>query len=189
MHRGQRPCAGPIRSAVSEAAIVPIVEPEVLMDGAHGIDTCYEVTARTLAAVFEQLDTQGVSLEGMILKPNTVISGLHNSARAGTEQVAELTLQCLRANVPEAVPGIAFLSGGQDDVEATEHLNRMNQLDANLPWRLTFSYGRALQRAALETWNGRPENVTHAQAALLWRAKLNSLAARGQYTADLEQAA
>ena len=172
-----------------EAAIVPIVEPEVLMDGAHGIGTCYDVTAKTLALVFEELDSQAVALEGMVLKPNMVISGLANSDRAGAEEVAGQTLRCVGDNVPAAVPGIAFLSGGQGDVEATEHLNLMNQLDTNLPWRLTFSYGRALQRAALETWSGRPENVSAAQAELLQRARLNSLAAGGQYLPDLEKAA
>lgn len=172
-----------------EAAIVPIVEPEVLMDGAHDIDTCYSVTARTLTAVFEQLEAQGIAFEGMILKPNMVISGLEGANRAGTAAVAEQTLRCLSENVPTAVAGIAFLSGGQGDVEATEHLNLMHQLDAEMTWPLTFSYGRALQRAALQIWNGRPENVTEAKAALMNRAKLNSLAATGRYTADSEEAA
>lgn len=176
-------------SLSQEAAIVPIVEPEVIMDGAHGIDMCYDATAETLASMFEQLDTQGVAFEGVILKPSMVISGLSNSSRAGTEQVAERTLRCLHDIVPTAVPGMAFLSGGQEDVEATEHLNMMNRLDTNLPRQLTFSYGRALRRAALATWNGRPENVDDAKAPLFRRARLNSLTARGQYTPDLEQAA
>jgi len=172
-----------------EAGLVPIVEPEVLMEGTHGIDTCYEVTASTLSVVFDQLKTQGVALEGMILKPNMVISGLANSDRAGVEQVAAQTLRCLNENVPAAVPGVAFLSGGQEDVEATEHLNLMKQLDTNPKWHLTFSYGRALQRSALETWSGRPENEADARSALLRRARLNSLAAKGKYSSDLEQPA
>ena len=165
-----------------EAAIVPIVEPEVLMDGAHSIDVCAEVTARTLATVFEQLDEQGVALEGIILKPSMVISGADNSDRAGRAEVAERTLECLRHNVPAAVPAVAFLSGGQGDTEATEHLDLMNRLDTELPWELTFSYGRALQRAAIEIWRGDTDKVPEAKAALLERARLSSLAARGQYS-------
>ena len=159
------------------------------MDGDHSIEACYDVTARTLTAVFEQLDSQAVALEGIVLKPNMVISGLGNADRAGVEQVAKLTLRCLGENVPAAVPGIAFLSGGQGDVEATEHLNLMNQLDTGLPWELTFSYGRALQRKALETWSGQSNNVSDAQAELMLRARLNSLAAGGAYTPELEMAA
>ncbi len=170
-----------------EAGIVPIVEPEVLMDGAHGIDRCHEVTATTLATVFEQLHTQDVRLEGIVLKPNMVISGLLHEDRAGPDEVAERTLACLRDCVPAAVGGIAFLSGGQDDVEATEHLDLMHRLDGDLPWPLTFSYGRALQRSALRIWQGRPDNVDDARNALLERARLNSLAARGRYHADAEQ--
>ncbi len=172
-----------------EAQIVPIVEPEVLMDGTHSIDSCYEITAKTLTSVFAQLENQGVALEGTILKPSMVISGAGDTDRAGVEQVAAQTLRCLRDNVPAGVSGVAFLSGGQSDSEATQHLNLMNQFDRNAPWPLTFSFGRALQREALETWRGNPEKVTEATAALLERARLNSLAARGQYRPESAQTA
>ena len=161
-----------------EAGLVPIVEPEVLMDGSHSIDKCYEVTDTSLKTTFDQLEKQDVSLEGIILKPNMVISGLDCPQQASVEQVAEMTLKCLRANVPSEVTGIAFLSGGQSSDFATAHLNTMNAMDSNLPWNLTFSYGRALQQDALNKWKGK--NREEAQSAFLKRAKDNSLASMGK---------
>lgn len=174
-----------------EAGIVPIVEPEVLMDGPaakHDIDRCQEVTEWILRTVFRELADAGVELEGIILKPNMVIAGQHCPHQASSEEVAERTLKCLRATVPSAVPGIAFLSGGQSDAAATEHLSLMNQMPGR-PWVLTFSYGRALQAAALKAWGGREENVAAGQRAFAHRAKMNGLAARGEWKADLEKAA
>ena len=171
-----------------EANIVPIVEPEVLMDGAHSIERCEEVTSATLAATFAQLHSHRIHLEGMILKPNMVISGKKAATRAGRQQVAEATLRVLKRYVPSAVPGIAFLSGGQSSAEATEHLSLMNQLGP-LPWQLTFSYGRALQEDALKAWGGKPENFAAGQKAFFRRAKFNGLAQTGSYTAKLEQEA
>lgn len=171
-----------------EANIVPIVEPEVLMDGAHSIERCEEVTGATLAAVFQQLHSHRIHLEGMILKPNMVISGKKNTSRAGRQQVAEATVRTLKRHVPSAVPGIAFLSGGQSAAEATEHLSLMNKLGP-LPWELTFSYGRALQDEALKAWGGKPETFTAGQKAFARRAKLNGLARNGSYTAESEQGA
>jgi len=174
-----------------EAKIVPIVEPEVLMDGehaSHDIDTCYEVTVRTLRATFEQLADAGVMLEGMVLKPNMVIAGHKCPKQASAAEVAEKTVHCLKTTVPSTVPGIAFLSGGQSDEQATEHLSLMNEM-GGLPWNLTFSYGRALQAAALKAWSGKAENVTAAQAAFSHRAKMNSLAALGEWKTNLEEAA
>ena len=157
-----------------ESGLVPIVEPEVLMDGTHSIDECYDVTSRTLKAVFEQLKMLNVNLKGMVLKPNMVISALDCNQQASTSEVAELTVKCLKENVPSDVPGIAFLSGGQNSDVATEHLSKMNQLTTDLPWNLTFSYGRALQQDALNTWKGK--NRKEAQEAFLNRARNNSLA-------------
>jgi fructose-bisphosphate aldolase, class I len=171
-----------------EANIVPIVEPEVLMDGAHSLERCEEVTSATLAAVFAQLHSHRIHLEGMILKPNMVISGKKNTARATPQQVAEATVRCLRRCVPSAVPGIAFLSGGQSSAEATEHLSLMNRLGP-LPWELSFSYGRALQDEALKAWGGKPENFAAGQKAFARRAKFNGLARTGTYNARLEQEA
>lgn len=171
-----------------EAGVVPIVEPEVLMDGDHDIDRCYDVTKFSLNSLFEALNEAGVMLEGVVLKPNMVISGMKNNKRAGREEVAEKTVKCLKACVPAAVPSVAFLSGGQSDVEATEHLHLMNA-GYNLPWNLTFSYGRALQAACLKTWGGKDENVKNAQAVLLHRCRMNYLAARGKWDASLEEAA
>lgn len=171
-----------------EANIVPIVEPEVLMDGAHSIERCEEVTCATLAATFAQLHSHRIHLEGMILKPNMVISGKKAATRAGRQQVAEATVRVLKRHVPSAVPGIAFLSGGQSSAEATEHLSLMNQLGP-LPWQLTFSYGRALQEDALKAWGGKPENFAAGQKAFFRRAKFNGLAQTGSYTAKLEQEA
>ena len=172
-----------------EAALVPIVEPEVLIDGDHTIERCFEVTIETQRTVFEQLYRQGVVFEGMILKPSMVISGMDCKRQAGVEEVAERTLQCLRATVPAAVPGVAFLSGGQSDEAATMHLNRMNIMakDLNLPWRLSFSYARAIQQAALEAWQGKPANIAMAQAVLLHRARCNSAATLGRYNKSIEQ--
>lgn len=173
-----------------EAGIVPIVEPEVLMDGpsaAHDIETCYEVTEWTLNTVFAELFQMDILLEGIILKPNMIVPGKNAPIQATAEEVAELTLRCLKATVPAAVPGIAFLSGGQSDIEATEHLHLMNAAGP-LPWKLTFSYGRALQQAALKAWGGKPENVPAGQAAFLHRARMNGLAAKGEWAKALETA-
>lgn len=171
-----------------EQGIVPIVEPEVLMDGDHSIDRCYEVTDEVLRIVFAELYDARVKLEGIVLKPNMVISGKKNANRAGVEEVAEKTLKILRRHVPSAVPGIAFLSGGQSDEEATAHLNAMNVIGGN-PWALTYSYGRALQAAPQKAWGGKAENVAAAQAAFLHRARMNSLAALGQWQNTLEKKA
>jgi fructose-bisphosphate aldolase, class I len=172
-----------------EAGIVPIVEPEVLMDGApatHSVDRCYEVTEWVLKTVFQELYDARVSLEGMVLKPNMVIDG-KNARKASREEVAEKTVRCLKATVPAAVPGIAFLSGGQSDEEATAHLSIMNA-SYSVPWKLTFSYGRALQAAALKAWGGREENVAAGQRAFAHRARMNALAARGDWNKELEAA-
>jgi fructose-bisphosphate aldolase class I len=174
-----------------EAGIVPIVEPEVLMDGPdakHDIDRCYDVTVWTLGTVFEELRAADVALEGIVLKPNMVVPGQHSGKKASVEAVAEKTIKALKATVPPAVPGIAFLSGGQSDEQATAHLSAMNAM-YDLPWKLTFSYGRALQAAALKAWRGKPENVKAARAAFTHRARMNSLAATGGWRADLEKEA
>jgi fructose-bisphosphate aldolase class I len=174
-----------------EANIVPIVEPEVLMDGehcGHDIDTCYRVTEWTLKEVFQQLYYANVKLEGIVLKPNMIVPGQKSPKQASVEEVAERTLACLKACVPPAVPGIAFLSGGQSDELATEHLSLMNAA-GNLPWKLTFSYGRALQAAALKAWGGKAENVAAAQRAFAHRAKMNGLASLGTWKKALEKAA
>jgi len=170
-----------------EAGIVPIVEPEVLMDGEHTLERCEEVTDAVLNTVFDQLFAHRIHLEGMVLKPNMVISGKKCAKRASAEEVAEATLRCLKRHVPSAVPGIAFLSGGQSEKEATEHLSLMNQ-KAGVPWSLTFSYGRALQDSALKTWAGKPESTAAGQTAFIKRARLNGLAQLGKYTASLEAA-
>lgn len=171
-----------------EQDIVPIVEPEVLMDGAHSIERCEEVTDAVLSEVFYQLELHRIYLEGMVLKPNMVISGKKAANRAGPEQVAEATVRCLKRHVPAAVPGIAFLSGGQSPAEATLHLSLMNQMGP-LPWNLTFSYGRALQDTALKTWGGSAANFAAGQKEFAKRAKLNGLATTGRYTADMESQA
>ena len=176
-------------AALCQAAqIVPIVEPEVLMDGDHDIDRCYEVTQRVLNKTFQELRIQRVELEGMILKPNMAIPGKKSAKQASVEEVAEKTVRLLKACVPAAVPGIAFLSGGQSDADATAHLDAMNRI-GGLPWALTFSYGRALQAAPQKAWSGKPENVAAGQRAFIHRARMNSLAARGEWKADLEQKA
>jgi fructose-bisphosphate aldolase class I len=165
--------------------IVPIVEPEVLMDGGHSIERCEDVTNAVLAEVFHQLGLHRIHLEGMVLKPNMVISGKKAANRAGPEQVAEATLRTLRRHVPSAVPGIAFLSGGQSSPEATLHLSLMNKLGP-LPWNLTFSYGRALQETALKAWGGKPATYAAGQKEFAKRARLNSLATTGRYSAAQE---
>ena len=157
-----------------QANLVPIVEPEVLMDGSHTIDESFDITSRTLNMVFNQLDEHNVSLEGIVLKPNMVLSGYDCSYQATIKEVAEKTINCLFRNVPPDVPGIAFLSGGQSDDHATFHLNEMNKYETD--WNLTFSYGRALQQAALKAWSGKKENVTDAQEVFIQKAKANSLA-------------
>ena len=172
-----------------EAGIVPIVEPEVLMDGDHSIERCYEVTELTQRIVFHQLKNQGVLLEGMVLKPSMVISGASASNRASVESVAKDTVRCLLNTVPAAVPGIAFLSGVHSDKEASTHLNAMNSLGIKLPWALTFSYGRALQQTAMQTWSGDSAKIDNAQQALLWRAKCNGSAALGKYSDAMEKQA
>ena len=169
-----------------EQEIVPIVEPEVLMDGTHTIERCEEVTGRVLQAVFAALFEQRVSLEGMVLKPNMVVAGAASRQQTLVEEVATTTLHCLKQHVPPAVPGIAFLSGGQNDVLATRHLNAINRAAGPKPWTLTFSYGRALQDAALAAWGGQRENVAAAEQHLYHRVRCNSLAASGTYT-DAEE--
>jgi len=174
-------------AALSQAAqIVPIVEPEVLMDGDHDIDRCYEVSLRVLNKTFQELRIQRVALEGMILKPNMAISGKKSAKPASVKEVAEKTIRLLKACVPAAVPGIAFLSGGQSDEDATAHLDAMNRI-GGLPWRLTFSYGRALQAAPQKAWAGKADNLAAGQRAFTHRARMNSLASKGEWKADLEQ--
>jgi fructose-bisphosphate aldolase, class I len=171
-----------------DEGIVPIVEPEVLMDGDHDIDRCAVITEWVLKTVFEQLYYQSVALEGMVLKPNMAVPGKKSGKRASVEEVADKTLRVLKACVPAAVPGIAFLSGGQSDEQATAHLDAMNKMGP-LPWRVTFSYGRALQHAPQTTWSGKSENTAAAQRAFAHRAMMNGLAATGQWKADLERKA
>lgn len=170
-----------------EAALVPVVEPEVLMDGDHSIERCAEVTEAVLETVYAELFAHRVHLEGTVLKPSMVISGQDAQQRANPQQVAETTLQVMRRHVPAAVPGIAFLSGGQSESEATHHLSLMNRI-GGVPWQLSFSYGRALQHSALRAWAGRPGNVRQAQEALLRRARLNGLARNGRYEPHDEDA-
>jgi fructose-bisphosphate aldolase class I len=169
-----------------EQQLVPIVEPEVLMDGTHDIERCAEVTGVVLHAVFRALFEQGVSLECMLLKPNMVVAGKECSHPASVPEVAAATLRCLRQHVPAAVPGIVFLSGGQEDRLATTHLNEINRLPETKPWKISFSYGRALQDPALEAWRGQDENLRTGQKALYHRARCNSAAALGTYTANME---
>jgi fructose-bisphosphate aldolase class I len=170
-----------------EAGLVPIVEPEVLQDGTHTLERSAHVTGHVLSAVFTELRDQRVQLEGMLLKPNMVLSGYSATGRAGVEDVAEATLRTLRRHVPAAVPGIVFLSGGQSDEDATAHLDAMNRRGPH-PWQLSFSYGRALQSAALDAWRGQDGNVAAAQEAYAKRARLNGLARSGEYDASLEAA-
>jgi fructose-bisphosphate aldolase class I len=173
-------------AASQDAGLVPIVEPEVLMDGNHTLERCYEVTAATLGSVFEALRRHRVRLEGMLLKPNMVVAGSESSRQAGVGEVADATLRCVRESVPAAVPGIVFLSGGQSDEDATAHLNALNQLGPQ-PWQISFSYGRALQAPVLKAWKGDAGNVPAAQRAFLHRAELNGVARYGNYRADMER--
>ena len=175
-------------SLCQENNIVPIVEPEVQMDGqtaTHDIDTCHVISKKVLNMVFSELELAGVLLEGIVLKPNMVTAGKNCPDQATTQQVAELTIQCLQETVPPTVPGIAFLSGGQTNLAATEHLSLIN-LAGEQPWKLTFSYGRALQQPALQAWQGNDENWERAQAAFTHRARMNGLASTGNWTAELE---
>jgi fructose-bisphosphate aldolase, class I len=169
-----------------EVGLVPIVEPEVLMDGGHTIERCYEVTEATLQAVFNELFSQRIVYQGMLLKPNMVISGKECPEQASPEEVAKATIRCFETVVPAAVPGIVFLSGGQGDEEATANLNAMNALGSH-PWQLSFSYGRALQAPSLKAWGGSEANVEAGQAALAHRARMNGAARDGSYTAELEK--
>jgi fructose-bisphosphate aldolase, class I len=171
-----------------DEAIVPIVEPEVLMDGGHDVDRCVEVTRWVLKETFQELFLNRVALEGMVLKPNMAVSGKKCAKRASVEEVAEKTVRLLKECVPAAVPGIAFLSGGQSDEDATAHLDAMHRMGP-LPWRLSFSYGRALQHSPQQTWSGKPENVAAAQRAFSHRAMMNGLASMGQWKPDLERKA
>jgi fructose-bisphosphate aldolase, class I len=171
-----------------DEGLVPIVEPEVLMDGDHDIDRCSEVTEFVLKIVYQELYHARVKLEGTVLKPNMIVPGKKCPKRASVAEVAEKTLKVLKNCVPPAVPGIAFLSGGQSDVEATAHLDAMNRI-GNTPWRLSFSYGRALQAAPQKAWSGKAENITAAQAAFSHRAEMNGLASLGKWSEDLEKKA
>jgi fructose-bisphosphate aldolase class I len=168
-----------------EAGLVPIVEPEVLMDGDNTLEVCWEVTTRTLHTTFDELYEQGIDLQGTLLKPNMVIPGKGCPDQASAEQTAEATVTCFFGVVPAAVPGIVFLSGGQSEVQATENLNAINQIGG--PWALSFSYGRALQASALEAWGGDAANAEAAQSAFAHRARMNSLAAAGEWSAEMEQ--
>lgn len=172
-----------------EQDVVPIVEPEVLMDGSHTIERCEEVTGRVLHAVFDALFDKHVLLEGILLKPNMVISGRTCKRQADVREVATATLRCLRRHVPAAVPGIVFLSGGQDHLLATAHLSEINRLEYSKPWPLSFSYGRALQDEALKAWRGKNENLKAGQLAFYHRAKCDSAAALGRYTPSMEREA
>jgi fructose-bisphosphate aldolase class I len=172
-----------------EAGLVPIVEPEVLMDGDHSIERCYEVTEATLRQVFSELNRQGVNLEGALLKPNMVLSGKSAANRAGPDEVGEKTVACFKRAVPAAIPGVVFLSGGQSDEEATVNLDAINRRAAEVgaPWQLSFSFGRGLQAAPLKAWGGRPANVESAQRAFHQRARLTSAAREGAYTVEMER--
>ena len=171
-----------------EQGLVPIVEPEVLMDGGHDIGACYSATKRTLHKTFDELYHQRIDLEGMLLKPNMIISGKDAPSQASAQEVAEQTIRCFRETVPAAVPGIVFLSGGQSDEQASENLNAINSLGAQ-PWVLSFSYGRALQAPALKAWGGSADNVEAGQSFLALRARCNSAAVAGRYSADMEELA
>ena len=172
-----------------EAGLVPIVEPEVLMDGDHTIDRAYTVTSRTLQAVFTELYDQRVDFEGMLLKPNMVLPGYDAAEQVSDDEIAQATIKCFKRTVPAAVPGIVFLSGGQSDEDATARLNAMNALGEKLPWQLSFSYGRALQAAAQKAWSGKAANREAAQRAFYHRAKMNSAARTGAYAPEMEREA
>lgn len=166
---------------------VPIVEPEVLIDGTHSIDTCYKVTEKVLTAVFDALKKENVAIDCTILKPSMVISGKQAETRAGVDEVAKQTVKVLKATIPPELPSINFLSGGQTPEEATAHLNRIHTLNEQIPWYVSFSYARALQGPALKAWQGKDENLPLAQEAFLKRAKLNGLATKGEYSEDMEK--
>lgn len=168
-----------------EANIVPIVEPEILMGGYHSVERCHEVTEQVLNSLYTELYEQGVKLEGTILKPNMVVAGKKCATQPSREEIAERTIKVLKDTVPSAVPGIAFLSGGQDNEEATRNLDMMNKI-GGFPWNITYSYGRALQQSALQAWQGKAENYDAAQAAFNHRAKMNGLASKGEWSTDLE---
>ncbi len=168
-----------------QSNMVPIVEPEVIMDGPHSVERCHEITNQTLLVLFEMLDKKNVNIKGTLLKPNMVVSGTENNYQAPIEEVAEKTLQCLKSSVPDELPGIVFLSGGQSDLDATAHLNAMNKI-GGFKWQLSFSYGRALQQAALKTWAGKDDNLEAAQKAFSHRAVMNMKAALGQWDKSLE---
>ncbi len=170
---------------VQDNNMVPMVEPEVLMDGNHSIERCYEVSSAALKSLFAAMETRGVNIKGTILKPNMVTAGSLCESQASIGEVAEMTLRCLKENVPSDLPGIAFLSGGQSDLNSTSHLDAMNKI-GGFPWKLSFSYGRALQQSALKAWLGKTENMPNAQAALSHRALMNKLAAQGAWSSDLE---
>ena len=165
--------------------MVPNVEPEVIMDGSHSVERCHEVTNNTLLILFEMLDKKNINIKGTLLKPNMVVSGTENNYQAPIEEVAEKTLQCLKSSVPDELPGIVFLSGGQSDLDATAHLDAMNKI-GGFKWKLSFSYGRALQQAALKTWAGEDDNLEAAQKAFSHRAVMNMKAAQGQWDKSLE---
>jgi fructose-bisphosphate aldolase, class I len=169
--------------------LVPIIEPEVLIDGDHSIERCYDVTYWTLHETFDEVYEHSVELSALLLKPNMVISGKNASEQAGVEEVARHTVECLLRTVPPAVPGIVFLSGGQTDLQATQHLNAMNSLYEGLPWELSFSYARALQGQPMEIWGGNEDNAEAAQKAFHHRARMNSAARQGKYSEDMEQEA
>ena len=168
-----------------QSNMVPIVEPEVIMDGSHSVERCHEVTNQTLLVLFEMLNKKNVNIKGTLLKPNMVVSGTENNYQAPIEEVAEKTLQCLKSSVPDELPGIVFLSGGQSDLDATAHLDAMNKI-GGFKWKLSFSYGRALQQAALKTWAGKDDNLEAAQKAFSHRAVMNMKAAQGQWDKSLE---
>jgi fructose-bisphosphate aldolase class I len=170
---------------VQDNNMVPMVEPEVLMDGDHSIDRCYEVSSAALKSLFAAMEIRGVNIKGTILKPNMVTAGSLCESQASIAEVAEMTLRCLKENVPSDLPGITFLSGGQSDLNSTAHLDAMNKI-GGFPWKLSFSYGRALQQSALKAWLGKTENMPNAQAALSHRALMNKLAAQGAWSSDLE---
>ena len=183
--RGNASALAKYAKACQDAELVPIVEPEVLMDGDHTIESCYEVSEKTFKTVFEELENEGVYLPGILLKPNMVISGKDCPVQGDMNTVAEMTVKCLKASVPEDVPGIVFLSGGQSETEATEHLNAMNTM-GDFPWALSFSYGRALQQSALHAWGGDNANLETTYATFYHRAEMNSKACHGEYSPELE---
>ncbi len=172
-----------------DEGLVPIVEPEVLIDGSHSLEQCYDATEWMLHTTFDELYEHGVEFSGMLLKPNMVISGKEAETQAVTEEVAHATVQCLLRTVPAAVPGIVFLSGGQTDIQATAHLNAMNSMYGGLPWELSFSYARALQQQPMELWGGNADNVEAAQRAFYHRARMNSAARSGSYSEEMEDQA